>query len=104
MAVDSFFNDTTTAIVSALFGGAGVKILDKILSSRSDQFSETAQLRTELRDQNDRLTAELDSTKLEADSWRTKYWALVENDLTLKGELDIVRRENIELRNDSTGK
>ena len=83
MAIDAL-TETTTAIIAALFGGAGVKILDKVLSNRSQYLQETERLRTELRQDVERLSEELVAQKEEADEWRKKYWELVESTVQLK--------------------
>lgn len=83
MAIDAL-SETTTAIIAALFGGAGVKILDKVLSNRSQYLAETERLRTELRQDVERLSEEVIAQKEEADEWRKKYWELVESTVQLK--------------------
>lgn len=77
-------SDTTTAIIAALFGGAGVKLLEKILSSRSNYLAETERLRNELRHDVERLSEEVVAQKEESDDWRKKYWELVESTVQLK--------------------
>lgn len=100
MAFD-LFNDTTTAIFSALFGGAGVKILDKMLSSRSQYLAETEQLQGSLRKELDRVTEESDEARKETDEWRDKYWKLVESNVALKANNANLEQELESLKADN---
>ena len=94
MTIDAL-SDTTTAIISAVFAGAGVKILDKFMSKRSQYLQETERLRTELRQDVERLSEEVVAQKEEADEWRTKYWELVESTVELKAS-NMVAHQSIE--------
>lgn len=95
------FNDTTMAIMSALFGGAGVKLLDKMLSSRSEFLAETEQLQEALRKELNRVSEEISDARTDSDEWRDKYWKLVEENakcraenVNLQQELEFVKSEN----------
>lgn len=89
----SQFMTDNAAIVSAIFGGAGVKLLDKMLSKRSQDFSEATQLREELTEQLNLVRAEVAKKIVEADTWREKYWNQVEEDILLKTEVETLKRE-----------
>lgn len=87
-------------VVTAFFGGIGVKILDKKRSKRSHEFDEAAKIREELREQIDTLHEELEGWKAEADEWRKMYWEQVEINIlqksafeSFKSEFDSLRRE-----------
>jgi len=83
MMMDSF--ETWAAAAAAVIGGGLVKVVDKLLSKRSEAFNESQKIRDELRleidslrDQLDRYKKELEAWKEEADEWRAKYWEQVE--------------------------
>jgi hypothetical protein len=82
-----------TPLITAIFGGIGVKVLDKILSKRSDVFNESVKIREELRTQIDSLRTELEEWKTEADEWRKKYWEQVEINISLKAVLESLKAE-----------
>lgn len=72
------FFETYGAGFAALLGGVGVKIIDKMLSKRSEPTSDTVNaLReelAELRRDLDAAREDIDKFRAEADEWRTKYW------------------------------
>jgi hypothetical protein len=85
--------EKSTPLITAVFGGIGVKVLDKILSKRSDVFNESVKIREELRAQIDSLRKELEEWKSEADEWRRKYWEQVEVNISQKSLLETLRAE-----------
>jgi len=73
------------AIFSAVFGGVGIKILERMLSKKSEQFNDATTIRDELRveiehlkEEIDVLRKQLEDSKIQNDTWREKYWNLVE--------------------------
>jgi uncharacterized coiled-coil DUF342 family protein len=84
----SSISETQAALLSAIFGGAGVKLLEKLLSRRSDNFNEAEKIRTELRTQLDTARTEVDEWKSEADDWREKYWEQVAVNIELQSEVE----------------
>ena len=92
------FVTNNAALVSALFGGAGVKFLDTFVSKRSVEFSEAAKIREELRLEVDTLRNESIAKRAETDGWRTKYWEQVEENLQLKSEIEGMKHDLEALR------
>jgi hypothetical protein len=91
----SSINETQAALLSAVFGGAGVKLLEKLLARRSDTFNESEKIRAELRTQLDTARKELEEAKNEADDWRAKYWAQVQVCIELQAETEKIRAQDI---------
>jgi hypothetical protein len=75
------------AILSALFGGAGLKIVEKLLDKGKSNFDMATQLRSELRSDIDGLRDRLQVVEDEAERWRTKYYDLYEAFMALKIKL-----------------
>lgn len=82
-----------TPLITAIFGGMGVKVLDKVMSKRSEAFTESSKIREELRGQIETLREEIEQWKKEADEWRKKYWEQVEINIHQKGMLEMLRAE-----------
>ncbi len=80
-------------LLTAISGGVGVKVLDKVMSKRSEEFNESTKIRKELRDQVQGLRSEIEEWKNEADDWRQKYWEQVEINIHQKGLLETLRTE-----------
>jgi peptidoglycan hydrolase CwlO-like protein len=97
LELTTFISDNAT-LLSALFGGAGVKLLDKLLSKRGDAFSEATKIREELRSEIDTLRAEISARRTESDSWRGKYWEQVEENIQLKSEMESMKLDLEELK------
>jgi len=97
LEVTTFISDNAT-LLSALFGGAGVKLLDKLLSKRGDAFGEAAKIREELRQEIDSLRAEINTKRTEADAWRTKYWEQIEENIQLKSEVESLKSDLEDLK------
>jgi peptidoglycan hydrolase CwlO-like protein len=74
----STIGETQAALLSAIFGGAGVKILEKLISRHSDKFNEAEKIRSELRGELEIAKKEVEDRKAEADEWREKYWHQVQ--------------------------
>ena len=73
------FLETYGAAVAAILGGIGVKIIDKMLTKRSETFLEGSKMRDELRSENTLLRQELEQLELERNEWREKFYAAVES-------------------------
>lgn len=92
------FLDKYAALMAALGGGVGVKVIDRVLSKRSERFNEASQMRDELRlqisDLRDAVETHektIDEWRHEADNWRTKYWEQVAENVKLRGEFEQLR-------------
>lgn len=79
---------TYVAIIAALFGGAGVKLLEKWLSRNTVKEDTATKLRSELREELIRLRSELDKTEEELDSTRKKYYDMLEAFSKVKLQLE----------------
>jgi uncharacterized coiled-coil DUF342 family protein len=82
-------------LVTAIFGGVGVKMLEKVMSKRSDEFNESSKIREELRQQINSLRTEIEAWKKEADEWREEadkwrkeYWQQIEANIKHKGQYE----------------
>jgi hypothetical protein len=75
--------DTYAAAFAAVFGGIGVKVLDKLMSKRSEQFLEATKIREELRAEVVSLRKEVDDMQVEVDVWREKYYDQMNQNLIL---------------------
>lgn len=91
-------NPTYVTLITAIFGGAGVEILKKVLARPIKD--DAAAIRDELRQHIDSLQAEIESLKKEAeqwkregDEWREKYWAQVKENVDVRGEMEKLRIE-----------
>jgi F0F1-type ATP synthase membrane subunit b/b' len=82
-----------TPLLTGLLGGIGVKVLDKVMSKRSEAFNESTKIREELRQQVNALREEAEASKGEADEWRQKYWEQVELNISQRGLLEDLRVE-----------
>jgi predicted nucleic acid-binding Zn-ribbon protein len=79
---------TIVAIIAAVFGGAGVKMIEKWLNRSVEKEDSGFKLRTELREELERLRDELEKTKDELDDYRAKYFSLMEQFSKTKIELE----------------
>lgn len=79
---------TWIAILAAIFGGAGVKVIEKWLGRSEVKEDSAFKLRTELREELERLREELDKTKEELDEYREKYYTMMEQFSKAKIELE----------------
>ena len=94
-------------LITAAFGGIGVKVLDKVMSRRSETFNESSKIRNELRGEIEILRKDVEEWKTEADEWRRKYWEQVEVNIDQKAILETLRSEfdsfkkQVNLKNDN---
>jgi seryl-tRNA synthetase len=68
---DPFF-----ALIAALFGGVGLKIIEFLLSRSSAKNDLQTQMRSELRTDVVSLKDELEEIEIRLDEWRKKYYRL----------------------------
>lgn len=85
--------DTYASVLSAVFGGVGVKVLEKIINKRSEQFMEASRIREELRTELTYLREELEGWKRETDDWRGRYYEKVEENIKMITEIENLRNE-----------
>lgn len=81
--MDWDFFETYGAVISGVIGGIGIKIIDKMLTRRSETFVESTKLREEMRQENAALRQENRTLEAEVDLWKEKYYNKVEEVLHL---------------------
>lgn len=86
--MDSGVVQSIIAVVVALFGGAGLKIVERWLSRGQVKEDYGLKLRTELREDLNRLRTQLEETETELDQWREKYFTLLEQFVNAKAKLE----------------
>lgn len=78
------------ALVAAVFGGVGLKIIESVLNRSKVKNDMETQMRAELREDVFGLKEELDKIEAALDVWKKKYYAL----LLSFNELVVVARSN----------
>jgi hypothetical protein len=89
----SQIDNNVLAAFAAAGGAVFVKVVEKWASKRNDSFSEGERIRSELRDEIDKLKTEVALLKKEADEWRTKYWSSIERETTDEHRIVELERE-----------
>jgi hypothetical protein len=79
--------------LGTIFAGAGLKWIEGVLKKAKDKDDTATNLRNELRTDLAALKAENQSNEKEADQWRDKYYAQLENTLALAAEVESLRRQ-----------
>jgi predicted nuclease with TOPRIM domain len=74
------------ALLSAIFGGAGLKLLERFFSHADKAVDEAAAIRKELRDEATGMRIRLDKLEAEIDDWRQKYYKMVEENAKLRAD------------------
>lgn len=75
------------ALIGTVFGGAGLKVIEQILS-RGQKGADTAtQMREELRKESAGLKEELRTVEKELDAWKEKYFLLLQEYLEIKSHM-----------------
>lgn len=69
--------DAWIALAAAVFGGAGLKIIEYFLSRSRTRIDIATQLRNELRQEVQSLRDELRDLETSNDKWRGRYYSLV---------------------------
>lgn len=65
------------ALVAALFGGVGLKVVESLVNKSQAKNDLQAQMRSELRKDVMSLKDELDDIENSLDQWKKKYYALL---------------------------
>lgn len=79
---------TLFALIGAVFAGAGVKLVEKLLGRKKEQVDLAADIREELRKDLAAVKSELQRVENELDDWKKKYYAQIEHMIELKTELE----------------
>lgn len=72
------------ALGGAVFGGAGLKVIEHWLNKAKDKIDVAKDFRQELRTDLSETKKELDRVEEELDRWKDKYYALLQENLELK--------------------
>jgi hypothetical protein len=75
------FFETYGALLSAVLGGLGIKVIDKMLTRRSETFVESARIREEIRQENLTLRHNNKELEDEVDAWKLRYYEVIEHNL-----------------------
>ena len=87
-ATDFFANNQAAiGVLGALFGGAGLRWVDKMLSRRTERYNEAERIRAELRIEVDAAKEENKKLSEEVIIWRERYWKFYEEAAQLRMEL-----------------
>jgi chromosome segregation ATPase len=79
-------NEAVIATVGVLFGGAGLKIIEHYLNRSKQITTDERQWRDEMRGDLSGLKGEVASLRTEVDTWRQKYYDLLNDHLQLKAK------------------
>lgn len=72
------------ALIGALLGGSGLKVIEFWLSRSKTRDDTAANFRNELREEVKTLRDELRKVETELDSWRAKYYELMDEYVKFK--------------------
>jgi len=75
------------ALIGTVFGGAGLKIVEKVLSNGQGKIDAATQLRDELRKESSALREEIKQVEKELDQWKEKYFILLQEFLEIKSHI-----------------
>lgn len=92
--------EVITAIVaalSALCGGAMVKLIERVLPSADRRIEDDANVRQELWERMERLEKRELAIQADLDGWKDKYYELLKEHHALKAENHSIREENHKL-------
>lgn len=78
------------ALIGTVFGGAGLKIIENILSKGQDKVDTATAMRQELRSESIQLKDEIRQVEKELDQWKEKYFLLLQQYLEAKADHDQV--------------
>lgn len=76
------------ALAGTVFSGAGLEITRRWLSRNKERDDTATELRKELRDELSSLKKELDEVEEQLDLWKTKYFDLLQQFVSVKGQLE----------------
>lgn len=80
-------------VLSAIFGGGGLKVFERFLSRRHENEEEASRLRGELREQIKVLQLNYDDEKSESERWQSLYWEEKEKNVKLLSEIESLRNQ-----------
>ena len=86
-----------TALIGALFGGAGLKVVEWVLTRADRSFEEATVIRRELRAEVVELRKEVSRLEAELDEWKQRYYELLKQYNVLEGRYRILEAKYSEL-------
>lgn len=86
-------NQAWLALLGALLGGSGLKVVEYLLNRSKVRDDAALQMRTELRDEIKGLREELRKVEDELDKWRGKYYELMDEFIRAKSDLATAVRD-----------
>lgn len=99
--------DAQYALLGALFGGTGLKVLGdlvgKWIKRGHEAFDEQVVLRKELRDEVQALREEISELRDQVDQWKQRYYTLLQEYVELTSLYKSMEMELHKLRNDADG-
>jgi hypothetical protein len=94
MAAMPEINQAWLALIGALLGGSGLKVIEHWLNRSKTKDDSATDFRNELRTDIKDLRAELARTEEELDKWRVKYYALMDEFIKFKaGQQDKTEKQ-----------
>lgn len=82
------------ALIGTVIGGAGLKVIESILSRGSEKTDLATDLRTELRAEVTTLKEEIRQVEKDLDLWKEKYFLLLQEYLEVKSNLTQQQEKN----------
>lgn len=76
--MDWITNPAFLALIGTIFGGAGLKIVEKVLNKDKVKSDIATEIRNELRGEVGTLRDELRRVETELDDWKAKYYELLD--------------------------
>jgi peptidoglycan hydrolase CwlO-like protein len=71
-------SEALLALLGAIFGGAGLKLIEALLSRNRAKIDAATEFRKELREEVTLLREELSKARKEIDEWRERYYSIME--------------------------
>ena len=78
--LEFFSSEAFLILVGTLFGGVGLKVVEKWLNKSADNRSDRQEFRSEIKDLNDRI----DRLEQEVDDWRVRFYKMQEQNAQLR--------------------
>lgn len=79
-------------LLGTIFAGVGLKLMDGLLTKAKAKDDTATAIRDELRQEIIQLKAEIKATEAGMVEWRAKYYAVMEEVIPIKAELEAARR------------
>lgn len=90
--LDSTTITAIASLVGAVFAGTGLKVIEHWLKKTKDKQDTATELRDELRKELTQLKTELAKAEMEIDTWRQRYYEVIEQYILVKMQLQAVVR------------